>query len=149
MPPWPPRPASALGSPRLLAGPWLWSLFGNPGFFFREGPDHTEQERPITCTSLQEVSTSAWAGRTRPQLWRSGSREEGPSWHKGKRGHYRQRLEGEFQQVVPVKDAFSQPEDTRFLAKGNHTDKACTYKTPPCQHRKGKVPFLEQRVGRL
>lgn len=47
MPPWPPRPAPALGFPRLLAGPRLWShVLGNPGFFSRESPAHsTGQER--------------------------------------------------------------------------------------------------------
>lgn len=50
MPLWPPRPALALGTPRLLAGPRLWSHLREPRGLLQEGPSSQHWARETNST---------------------------------------------------------------------------------------------------
>lgn len=147
MPPWPPRPALALGFPRLLAGPWLWSHgLGNPGFFSREGPAHSSgQERRSAWHQLQgglNLSTRGKAQATALGMWTMrrvplGRMTRGPST--------RQRGEG---------PSMGSPRREAILGPGipGSWHKAAprtghVRKTPPGHSRKREMPFLEQQGG--
>jgi len=147
MPPWPPRPAPALGFPRLLAGPRLWSrVLGNPGFSSREGPAHSlGQERQSAWhqppgglnlsmgRKTQAVALGKAIVRTEPLL---ATGQEGLSPDRGGKAH---------QQEVPGREGFPCPGVTRLLAQSSSTYGGVICKTPHGHGREREMLFLKQK----
>lgn len=148
MPPWPPRPAPALGFPRLLAGPRLWSHFlGNPGFFSREGP--------AQCWARETDCMAPATRRPQPQHGQESPGNSCSQVDREKRVPLDKRTRGTETGQRRDGPAAGSPRVEGFLSPGipGSWHKTTPYtghiQDTPMMVEKGRCPSWNNRVGRF